>query len=145
MRLGETAGAPRVSDMGAVMASTAGKIELESVGEEAPEERIVERLITKSLYATFNRRLGLDELEEVVDAFDGGFVLETGDRVPSREYVRWMREVPGMASGAPLGASTSEGAEAPAVVASAVEFVLRGSTSPAGSTRNASPGAVYHR
>ena len=49
VRLGETAGAPRVSDMGAVMASTAGKIELESVGEEAPEERIVERLITKSL------------------------------------------------------------------------------------------------
>ena len=34
-----------------------GKIELESVGDDAPEERIVERLITKALYATFTRRV----------------------------------------------------------------------------------------
>ena len=39
------------SDLGAVMASTAGKVELESVGDDTPEERVVERLITKSLFA----------------------------------------------------------------------------------------------
>ena len=48
-------GAPRSSDLGAVVASTVGKVELESVGDDAPEERIVERLITKALYATFSR------------------------------------------------------------------------------------------
>jgi magnesium chelatase subunit I len=53
VRLGETVAAPRVSDLGAVIASTVGKIELESVGDDAPEERVVERLITKSLFATF--------------------------------------------------------------------------------------------
>ena len=46
VRLGESVAAPRVSDLGAVIASTTGKIELESVGDEAPEERVVERLIT---------------------------------------------------------------------------------------------------
>src|SRR4029079_6706112 len=50
VRLGESVAAPRVADVGAVIASTVGKIELESVGDEAPEERVVERLITKALY-----------------------------------------------------------------------------------------------
>ena len=96
VRLGEPSAAPAVSDLGAVVASTVGKVELESVGDEAPEERIVERLITKALYATFNRRVTLDDLEPVVEAFEDGFIVETGDRTPSREYVAWMREVPGL-------------------------------------------------
>jgi magnesium chelatase subunit I len=128
VRLGETAGAPRVSDLGAVLASTAGKIELESVGDEAPEERIVERLITKAVYATFNRRLSLDDLDEVIESFEGGLVLETGDRVASRDYVRWMREIPGLDEAVRrlTADDDGEGAESPAVVASAVEFVLEG-------------------
>src|SRR4051794_21475341 len=96
VRLGESLGAPRISDLGAVIASTVGKVELETVGDEAPEERIVERLITKALYATFARRVDVDDLDEVVVAFEEGLVVETGDRVPSREYVRWMGEIPGL-------------------------------------------------
>jgi magnesium chelatase subunit I len=128
VRLHERAAAPRVSDLGAVIASTAGKIELESAGDEAPEERIVERLITKALFTTFNRRLSVDALDEVVQAFDGGLVVETGDTVASKRYVRWMREIPGL--GEAVRRLTvddpAEGAESPAVVASAVEFVLEG-------------------
>ena len=85
-----------MSDLGAVVASTVGKIELESVGDDAPEERIVERLITKALFTTFGRIVDLDDLDEVVLAFEDGLVIETGDRVPSREYVRWMAEIPGL-------------------------------------------------
>jgi len=128
IRLGESIGAPRVSDLGAVLASTAGKVELESVGDESPEERVVERLITKALYATFNRRVGLDDLDDVVMAFEDGLVVEAGERVPSREYVRWMREVPGLEDAVrrlrPFDAA--DGAEEPALVASAVEFILEG-------------------
>ena len=32
----------------------------------------------------------------VVEAFEDGFVVETGDGTPSREYVAWVREVPGL-------------------------------------------------
>ncbi len=128
IRLKETSAAPRVSDLGAVIASTAGKIELESVGDESPEERVVERLITKALFATFNRRLEADELEEVVLAFEGGLVIETGDRVASKSYVRWMREIPGLGEAVrrlTIGDGI-EAAESPAVVGSAVEFILEG-------------------
>jgi magnesium chelatase subunit I len=126
--LGESVAAPRVSDLGAVIASTVGKIELESVGDDAPEERVVERLITKAIYATFGRRVAIDDLDEVVMAFEDGLVIETGDRVSSREYVRWMREVPGLHDAVrSLGTfDVTDGAEEPAVVASAVEFLLEG-------------------
>ena len=128
VRLGEPVGAPRISDLGAVVASTAGKVELESIGDDAPEDRIVERLITKALYATFSRLASLDDLEPVVDAFESGFTVEIGERTPSREYVAWMREVPGLSMAVhDLGAfDVTDGAEEPAVVASAVEFLLEG-------------------
>jgi magnesium chelatase subunit I len=128
VRLGESLGAPRVSDLGAVVASTVGKVELESIGDDAPEERIVERLITKALYATFTRRVDLDDLEPIVEAFEDGFVVETGERTPSREYVAWAREVPGLSNAVDrLGAyDVTDGAEEPAVIASAVEFLLEG-------------------
>ena len=128
VRLGETVAAPRVSDLGAVVASTVGKIELESVGDDAPEERIVERLITKALFTTFGRLVDIDDLDDVVLAFEDGLVVETGERVPSREYVRWMAEIPGLHEAVRrLGTfDATDGAEEPAVVASAVEFLLEG-------------------
>jgi magnesium chelatase subunit I len=128
VRLGEAVAAPRVSDLGAVIASTVGKIELESVGDEAPEERVVERLITKALFTTFGRRVDIDDLDDVVLAFEDGLVVDTGDRVPSRDYVRWMAEIPGLHDAVRrLGTfDVTDGAEEPAVVASAVEFLFEG-------------------
>ncbi len=128
VRLGEPVGAPRVSDLGAVVASTVGKVELETIGDETPEERVVERLITRALFTTFNRHVSVDELDEVVAAFEGGLVMEIGDAVPSRDYVRWMREIPGLDDAVRrLGAlnDVRSASEAP-VVASAVEFLLEG-------------------
>ncbi len=148
VRLREPVAAPRVSDLGAVVASTVGKVELETAGDEAPEERIVERLITKALHATFNRRVSLDELEGVIEAFEDGFTVETGDRTPSREYVAWMREVPGLAASVDrLGAfDATDGAEEPAVVASAVEFLLEGLHLARRLNKDRVPGGtVYHR
>ncbi len=148
IRLGELLGAPRVSDLGAVVASTVGKVELESVGDESPEERIVERLITKALYATFTRRVTLDDLDPVVDAFEDGFTVETGERTPSREYVAWAREVPGLNDAVrDLGTfDVTDGAEEPAVVASAVEFLLEGLHLARRINKERVPGGtVYHR
>jgi len=149
VRLGELVASPRVSDLGAVVASTVGKIELESVGDDAPEERVVERLITKALFATFGRRVDLDDLDDVVLAFEDGLVIETGERVPSREYVRWMAEVPGLHDAVrSLGTfDATDGAEEPAVVASAVEFLLEGLhlSRRVNKDRSGSGGIVYRR
>jgi magnesium chelatase subunit I len=148
IRLGESLASPRVSDLGAVVASTVGKVELESVGDEAPEERVVERLITKALYATFTRRVTLDDLDPVVEAFEDGFVVETGERTPSREYVAWAREVPGLRDAVrDLGTfDVTDGAEEPAVVASAVEFLLEGlHLARRINKERVAGGTVYHR
>ena len=148
VRLGEPLAAPRISDLGAVIASTVGKVELESVGDEAPEERIVERLITKAIFATFTRRASLEELDPIVDAFEDGFTVETGDLTPSREYVAWMREVPGLSVAVDrLGAyDVTDGSEEPAVVASAVEFLLEGLHLARRLNKDRIPGGtVYHR
>jgi len=148
VRLGERVGAPRVSDLGAVVASTVGKVELETAGDDAPEDRVVERLITKALHTTFNRHVSIDDLDGVVEAFEDGFTVETGDRTPSREYVAWMREVPGLSQAVDrLGAyDVTDGSEEPAVVASAVEFLLEGLHLARRLNKDRIPGGtVYHR
>ena len=122
VRLGEPSAAPRVSDLGAVIPSTSGKIELETLNDEAPEERVVDRLLSKALHNVFGRRVDLDTLDPVVVAFEGGLVVETGESVASPAYVRWAREVPGLGEAVRrLGAG-----ESAASAASAVEFLLEG-------------------
>lgn len=122
VRLGEPTATPRVSDLGALIASTTGKIELESMADDASEERVVDRLLSRALYNVFGRRVDIDRLEEVVLAFEGGLVIGTGEMIPSREYVGWVRETPGL--GEAVG-SLGVG-ESPASIASAVEFLLEG-------------------
>ena len=107
-----------------------------------------ERLVARAVLAVFNRTCSLDALEPVVEAFEDGLVVETGDRRPAGEYVRWMREIPGLEAAvrrlgaldpeatATATASGSDGGSAlpterrsaleAALVASAVELVLEG-------------------
>ena len=128
VRLGESVAAPRVSDLGAVIAIDRRQDRARIGRRRGARGAVVERLITKALYATFGRRVEIDDLDDVVLAFEDGLVVETGERVPSREYVGWMREIPGLHEAVRrLGAfDVTDGAEEPAVVASAVEFLLEG-------------------
>jgi magnesium chelatase subunit I len=122
VRLGEPTGAARVSDLPALVASTAGKIELESLGDEVAEERVVDRLLARAVQNVFHRHLDLTDLDSTIDAFEGGLAIETGELVPSARYTRWLREVPGLAEAVGrLGVK-----ESPASAASAIEFVLEG-------------------
>ncbi|MCY7419534.1 MAG: sigma 54-interacting transcriptional regulator [Chloroflexi bacterium] len=122
VRLGETSAAPRMSDLGALVPSTIGKLELESLSDEIPEERVVDRLLARAIHDVFGRRVAIDTLAEVVEAFESGLVIRTGESVPSRDYVRWMRETPGM----PEAVGRLGVGESPAAVASGVEFLLEG-------------------
>ena len=149
VRLGEPRrGAADLATSAPILASTTGKVEVETVGEDTPEERIVERLVTKAVFATFNRHASVDRLEPVLEAFEDGLVLETGERVPSRDYVRWMREVPGMREAVErLGTFDASrgrpGAGARRVARSS--SCSRACTSSGGSTRTAAPAGVTYR
>jgi magnesium chelatase subunit I len=120
VRLGEGEAVPRVSDLGALLASTAGKIELEAVGD-ASEEKVLGKLLQRALLNVFNRSFAAAELEPVVAAFQNGFTVQVSDAMPAGEYLRQLGEI------APLRAAAAKlGAADPASLAAAMEFVLEG-------------------
>ncbi len=122
VRLGESDASPRISDLGAVVASTAGKIELETLGDEAREDRVIDKLVQRATLNVFNRNFALSELAPVIERFEGGAAAEVGDQVDSTSHARLVAEVPALRRAvAKLGVG-----ESPAGTASAVEFVLEG-------------------
>jgi magnesium chelatase subunit I len=120
VRLGEPDAAPRVSDLGALVASTSGKIELETVGDTG-EDKVLGKLLQKAIVTVFGRHFGAPELESVMKVFEGTLAIQVADDMPSREYVRQVGELP------PLRTLAQKlGATEPATLAAAVEFVLEG-------------------
>jgi magnesium chelatase subunit I len=121
LRTGETTVVPRISDLPAVIASTAGKIELESVGD-VTEERVIERLAQRAVLNVFNRTFSLGEFDALLAAFQRGATMHVSSTLASGEYVKQALQIPGMKGAvAKLGATGN-----PATVAAAVEFVLEG-------------------
>ncbi|MGH7265349.1 MAG: magnesium chelatase, partial [Candidatus Rokuibacteriota bacterium] len=121
LRLGETAAAPRITDLPAITASMRGKIELETV-EEGRDEAVIEELTKRAVLAVFGRRLSAADLAPVVAAFEQGLVVTTGSTVPAGEYVRLKDTVPGLRD----AVERLRGGGSPAETAAAVELVLEG-------------------
>ena len=122
VRLGEPIAAPRVSDLGAIVASTAGKIELETLGDETREEKVIEKLVQRAIVNVFNRHFSLSELVGLVERFEAGAEVEVGDSVASEELQRTVAELPELSR----AVGRLDLGESPAGVASGVEFVLEG-------------------
>jgi len=122
LRLGEPEAVPRVSDLGALVASTQGKIELEAL-EEGREERIWQGLVAAAVLAVFRRRVPQDLLAPVVAAFDADRVVHVGEDLPARAYQDLLADLPELR--APALAVAGDG-ESAADLAAAVELVLEG-------------------
>ena len=123
VRLGEPAGAPRISDLPAVVASTAGKIELETLGDETREDRVVEKLVARAVVNVFNRHFALSELVPLIERFEEeGLEAEVGEFVPSRAHGELVGGVPELRA----AIARLDAGESPAGIASATEFVLEG-------------------
>ncbi len=122
VRLGETTAAPRISDLSAVVASTAGKIELETLGDEEREDRVVEKLLARATVNVFNRHFALSEMTPLIERFEAGAAAEVGEYVPSSAHEGLVEEIPELRR----AIGRLEVGEAPASIASGVEFVLEG-------------------
>ena len=120
LRLGEPQAVPRVSDLPALAASTGGKVEIETL-EDGREGEIVDRLVKGAVLETWRAWCRPERFRDLVTAFEGGLAVDTGDDVPSSAYAGFA-DLPGIKE--TLG--DLEVGEAPAEVASAVEFVLEG-------------------
>jgi magnesium chelatase subunit I len=121
IRLGEHRVVPRISDLHALVASTAGKIEIEAVGD-VREDKLVEKLVQGAVLAVWNRRFSVSDFDDVVTRFHNGLTIEVSDTMPSMEYVHQAADLKGMRS----AITKLEAQGNPAAVAAAVEFVLEG-------------------
>src|SRR6266851_4098742 len=121
LRAGERDVVPRVSDLEALAASTAGKVEIETL-DDGRDEDVVERLLKAATLTVFKERCPMDKLREVVSAFDEGVIVHTGDDVASSSYVETLSAMPALRP----HVLALAGSESPAAVASAMEFVLEG-------------------
>ena len=117
----ETHVVPRVSDLDALMASSSGKIEIESI-EEGREGQIVKQMLNAAVLEVFKGRFSPEDLVAVVDSFDEGIVAHTGDDVGSAEYADLLAGHPALAEAAAELTDSSD----PAELASAVELILEG-------------------
>ena len=122
IRQGESVICPRISDLPYLVASLGGKIEMETFGE-GREDRLVEDLTKRATLAIFSRYCNVDDLEDIVMAFDLGNAVETGSDMPSNAYASALSNIPGLSS---IVAILTGDDQRPEVQASAVEFVLEG-------------------
>jgi magnesium chelatase subunit I len=119
---GEKEIVPRISDLHSLFASTAGKIELEYVGEDKKEEDLIERLINRSVLKVFDRYLKLDDLKKVIGYFDQGWGVEVSDTSPASEYLEPLREIAGLRETIEKIGSF----ESPGLMAAATELIFEG-------------------
>jgi magnesium chelatase subunit I len=113
---------PRLSDLPSLYASTAGKIELEYVGEDKKEDDLIERLVNRAVLKVFDGHMKLDDLKRVIAYFEEGWGVEVSDSSPASDYVDALREVPGLREAVDqLGVF-----ETPGLMATASEFIFEG-------------------
>jgi magnesium chelatase subunit I len=122
LRAGETEVVPRVCDLGAIAASTSGKIEIESL-EDGREGAILENLVRAAVLTVYKQRVTPDQVRDVIAAFDEGVVAHTGEDIASADEVALLESVPALR--APVLALAGAD-QSPAALAAAVEFVLEG-------------------
>jgi magnesium chelatase subunit I len=118
---GEREVVPRVSDLDALVASTAGKIEIETL-EDGREQQVLERIVKAAILEVFRARVKPERLGPIVASFEDGSVVHTGEDMPAAQYRDLLAQLEGMpAVLADLGVG-----ESPAGIASGIEFVLEG-------------------
>ncbi len=121
IRLNEHQAVPRISDLPALIASTSGKIELDTVGD-AKEDRIIQKLMKNAIVKVFSDYFEVREFEQLVAGFERGLSVQAADDLPSMEYVHQLARVGGLKQ----AVAKLNGHGTPASVASAVEFILEG-------------------
>ena len=91
---GEQPAVARVCDLPAAVPSLLGKVEFE-VDEEGREIEVLAHLLRRATVETFRQHLGASDLKALIERFDEGLVVESGDLVPGRRLLEQVGTVPG--------------------------------------------------
>jgi magnesium chelatase subunit I len=120
---GEPEAVPRVSDLPAVVTSSLGRVEFDTI-EEGREEEIVARATRTAILEVFRRRLSGFDFQPVLSRFDRpGFAAEVSDRMAAADVLAQFDGLPGLAK---LLERLDVSEESPGVAASSLEFALEG-------------------
>lgn len=121
IRSGEPEAVPRVSDLESLIQSSLGKVEFEGF-EEGREEEILRRLLAQALLEVFREHLMGFDFQPLLERFDAGLEVETGDLLPAETL---LTQVDGVDL-SPLLMRLGLRGESPGDAASALEFALEG-------------------
>jgi magnesium chelatase subunit I len=122
LRTGDAAVVPRVSDLSAMVQSTQGKIEFDTM-EDSDSDQIIAALVALAVRQCFAEHVLLEEGPEIVAAFNDEVLVHTGDDLADQSYLDVLAAMPAL--DAPVrrvaGPIASDGE-----LAAAVEFILEG-------------------
>jgi magnesium chelatase subunit I len=123
VRLGERPAVPRISDLGHLLCSSLGKLELDMMGsQQMSEKQVLEAVVAEAIRTVFEEYVEKAGLDEIAGVFNKGVKIEVGDLLPSSHYAERLKRVPRAWEKAfEVNPSENE-----AVRASCVEFVLAG-------------------
>ena len=127
VRSGEAVAVPRVSDLDALAASMAGKVEIDSIDDDRDGE-ILDRIVRAALLGVFREVVPGELHRGVVEAFEEHDGVSVGEAVGSGAYAEVAAGIPALTTAVTvLLGDESDGGDPPAaLVASAVELVLEG-------------------
>ena len=122
LRTGDDAVVPRVSDLSAMVQSTQGKIEFDTM-DDNDSDQIIAALVSLAVRQCFAEHVLLEEGPEIVEAFNDEVLVHTGDDLADQSYLDVLAAMPAL--DVPVrriaGPEASDGE-----LAAAVEFVLEG-------------------
>ena len=121
-RSAEPEAVPRVCDLPAVVESSLGRIEFDTI-EEGREQDILSRAVRTAELEVFRRRLAGFDFQPLLGRFSDGFVAESYDLMAAGEFLGQFGDLPGLAK---LLDRLGVEEESPGVAASALEFALEG-------------------
>ncbi|MFI6517111.1 sigma 54-interacting transcriptional regulator [Spirillospora sp. NPDC050679] len=119
---GEDHAVARVCDLPAVVPTLMGKVEFE-VSEEGREQEVLEHLLRRATAETYRRTLGTADLSGLLDKFDAGEMVESGELVGAAELLRRVGRVRGLAK---IMERLEMTGDSPGQAAAALEFALEG-------------------
>ncbi|MGH2712241.1 MAG: sigma 54-interacting transcriptional regulator [Actinomycetota bacterium] len=121
-RAAEPEAVPRPCDLPAVLESSLGRIEFDTV-EEGREEEILLRALSAAILRVFRKRLSGFEFAPLLARFGEGLTAQTSESTPAGEFLDQFGQLPGLAK--LLGRLGVE-EESPGSAAAALEFALEG-------------------
>ncbi len=121
-RSGEPEAVPRVCDLPAVLASSEGRVEFDTI-EEGREADILSRAVRAAELEVFRLRLSGFDFQPLLHRFDEGLTAETSDLTTASDLLAQFGNLPGLSK---LLERLGVQEESPGVAASALEFALEG-------------------